>query len=425
MDDTIFLQFYNRTKGGYFDLCNGFSDTHELCKSKGDFYWTEHELDRAKWYLNETYANRKLPINKGTIYISAIYMNHLYQAYIWAKEYPNIRFIVGGPIAAERRIDGKRWNPVYLKVNRYDMLPSNLVITGRSVEDWFNVPNFSGKWKLDVPEFVPNDSNVYFSYTLDNGCYWSKCVFCNIAIHAKEVFRKRRDMKYEFKDIDHDGHKIVRLNTGSITTKYIRDVLPELPLRDDMEYRLFMRPAKAENRALKEVLNKCGDEFPKLVLGFGMEFPTNRMLRYIGKGADTDEVLAFLHLCHCNKIHINANFILGWNNLIENDIRELENFMDNVPENSITTFQMRWLMAHPYTKIHNTYEGKAIELGPFYEGFRTKINEKQMGLNKEAGDIICHYSRIKHYKVEGMVNIRKHLDKNNDVSLHEMKTSNL
>ncbi len=40
------------------------------------------------------------------------------------------------------------------------MLPSNLELTGRSVEDWFQVPNFSGKWKVDVPEFVPNDSPV-------------------------------------------------------------------------------------------------------------------------------------------------------------------------------------------------------------------------------------------------------------------------
>ena len=55
-------------------------------------------------------------------------------------------------------------------------------------------------------------------------------------------------MNYEFKDIEHDGHKIVRLNTGSITTKYIREVLPELPRRNDIEYRLFIRPAKAETK---------------------------------------------------------------------------------------------------------------------------------------------------------------------------------
>ena len=412
MRDTLFLQFYNKTKSGYFDLCNGFSDTYDLCKSKGDFYWTEHEIDRTKWYFDETYENRELPISKGTVYISAIYMNHLYQSYVWAIKYPNIRFIVGGPIAAERRIDENRWHPVYVEVDSHNMLPPNLELTGQSVEDWFEVPNFSGKWKVDVPEFVPNDSRIYFSYTLDNGCYWRKCVFCNIALHAREVFRKREGMKYEFEDMEHNGHKIVRLNTGSITTKYIRKVLPEIPRGDDIEYRLFVRPAKAENTALKDVLSECGDKFPKLVLGFGMEFPTNRMLKYIGKGCNTDEVLEFLRICHENKIHINANFILGWDNLIQDDIKELENFMDSVPENSITTFQMRWLFAHPHTKVHDTYKGKAVKLGPFYEGFRTEINEEQIQLNKEAGDIINQYSSIKNYKLEGMVNIRKYLKKN-------------
>ena len=415
MRDTIFLQFYNKTKSAYFDLCNGFSDTYDLCNNKGDFYWTEHEINRTKWYSEKTYENRVLPISKGTVYISAIYMNHLYQSYVWAKEYPDINFIVGGPIAAERHIDKSGWHPVYLKVDNYDILPSNLEITGRSVEDWFGVPNFSGKWKVDIPEFVPNDSRIYFSYTLDNGCYWRKCVFCNIALHAKEVFRKRKDLKYEFEDMEHDGHKIVRLNTGSITIKYIKEVLPELPRRDDIEYRLFIRPAKAETTALKEVLSENGGKFPKLILGFGMEFPSNRMLRYIGKGCNTDEVLDFLHLCFENKIHANANFILGWNNLIEDDIRELEMFMDSVPENSITTFQIRWLLAHPHTDIHDNHKGKAIKLGPFYEGFRTEIDEKQIGLNREAGDIINQYSSIKHYKLEGMGNIKKHLGMNKNL----------
>jgi hypothetical protein len=42
-----------------------------------------------------------------------------------------------------------------------------------------------------------------------------------------------------------------------------------------------------------------------------------------------------------------------------------------------------------------------------------------MELNKEAGDIIGHYSRIKHYKVEGMVNIKRHLAMNKNLSESE------
>ena len=409
MADTLFVQFYNQTKGGYFDLCNGFSDTYDLCKGKGDFFWTEHEADRKKWFIDETYTTRKLPINKGTVYISAIYTNHLYQSYVWAKECPHIQFIVGGPVAAEKRIDSKGWHPLYFMIDSNDVLPSNLKITGRSVEDYFGVENFSGKWKLDLPEFVPDDGIIYFSYTLDNGCYWSRCIFCNIALHAKNLFRERKNMDFEFQHLPHHGRKIVRLNTGSITIRYIREVMPALPYKDDIEYRLFMRPAKAENRALKEALHKRSGQFPNCVLGFGIEFPSNRMLRYIDKGCSTDEILEFLHVCKSNKIRVNANLILGWNNLIEDDVREMKNFMEHIPEHSITTVQVRWLFAHPHTKVHDMYKGERITIGPFYEGFHVEINRKQKRLNKEAGDIISDYQPIKHYKLEGMANIRNNL----------------
>ena len=67
MKDTLFIQFYSKTKSGWFDLCNGFSDTYDLCKSKGDFFWMEHEADNDKWYEEKTYQDRPLPIKKGPV----------------------------------------------------------------------------------------------------------------------------------------------------------------------------------------------------------------------------------------------------------------------------------------------------------------------------------------------------------------------
>jgi len=86
--------------------------------------------------------------------------------------------------------------------------------------------------------------------------------------------------------------------------------------------------------------------------------------------------------------------------------------MDRVPDNSITSVQVRWLFAHPHTKVHDMYKGERIILGPFYEGFHVEISEKQKELNKEAADIISLYCTIKHYKLEGMVNIKENLQKN-------------
>jgi hypothetical protein len=410
MSDTLFLQFYNKMNT-YYDLCNGFSDTFDLCKKRGDFYWTEHEVERPKWYREDTYENRELPISRGTVYVSAIYMNHLYQSYVWAKQYPDIQFTVGGPVAAEKTICDGAWDPVYTTLENPDQLPPNLTITGRSVEDIFGVPNFSGKWKLEVPEFVPPDGKIYFSYTLDNRCYWSKCIFCNIALHAGDAFRKRKYMNFEFKDMPHPGKKIVRLNTGSMTPQYIRDVLPSLPVRDDLEYRLFMRPSRGEIDAFREVLENNGT-IPKMVLGFGAEFPSNRMLKHLDKGFTTDDILDFLSLCRRHHIDINANFILGWDNFVEDDIRELENFMGDMETGAITTLQVRWLFAHPHTKIHDTYYGKPVRLGPFYEGFRTDVSDEQREFARQAVEIMKNYSNAKEYQFQGMSYISEYLPKN-------------
>jgi hypothetical protein len=289
MTNTLFIQFFNQTKSGYYDLSNGFSDAYDLCRSQGNFYWVEHEPDNNKWYEEATYQGRALPIKKGRVIIRASYINHLYQAYTCAKQYPDIEFTVGGPVASERCASDVGWNSVHFKVE--GDLPRNLTLTGKSVEALFGQPDFSGTWKLDVPEQVPDNSRIYFSYTLENMCYWKKCPFCSIAQHAPETFRKRKKFDLEFKNLDYNGHKIVRLNTGSITPHDIRKLLPSVPVNNDIEYRFFMRTARAENKALKDVLDSAGDCFPDCTIGFVIEFPSNRMWHYLNKGTSMEEDL--------------------------------------------------------------------------------------------------------------------------------------
>ena len=214
-------------------------------------------------------------------------------------------------------------------------------------------------------------------------------------------------MGFEFRDLAHNGSKIIRLNTASITPKHIRELLPDLPCGDDIEYRVFMRPAKAENDALEEVFKGWKGEIPNLMFGIGMEFPSSRMLEYVCKGFDKAEMLESLRICSGHGIHVNANFILGWNNLIEDDLRELEDFMDLIPEDSLTNLQLRWLLAHPYTKIHDTCAGEPIRLGPFYLGFRVEVSEKQMELNLQAAEIIKQSAARKNFKIEGLRNLKK------------------
>ena len=406
MTDTLFIQFFNQTKSGYYALCNGFSDVYDLCRSKGDFYWVEHEADNNKWYDQATYQGRELPIKKGRIYVSASYINHLYQAYTWAKQYPNIQFVVGGPVASERCTSDNGWHSVHFNVE--GDLPENLSLTGKSVEALFGKADFSGTWKLDVPEQVPANSRIYFSYTLENMCYWKKCPFCSIAQHAPETFRKRDEFYLEFKDLDYDGHKIVRLNTGSITPGHIRKLLPAVPANNDIEYRFFMRTARAENKALKEVLERTSERFPDCTIGFGIEFPSNHMWHHLNKGTSMEAVFESISLCHDNGIKVNANVILGWKNLTREDLADLKYFMETIENSAVTTLQLRWLFAHPYTEIHESYNGgEPVRLGPFNSGFNVKLTDAQMALNLEAAQLIKEYCSKKSIHLEGFKNLQK------------------
>jgi len=409
MGDTLFIQFYNKTYSGWFDLCNGFSDTWDLCRSKGDFLWIPLDMDTDQWYDENAYTRIPLPIQKGTVYVSASYVNQLYQAFLWANQYPDITFFVGGPVASERYCAEPGWHSVHFKVEH--PLPANLVVTGQSVESLFGVPEFSGRWHLEVPDRIPANSRIYFSYTLENQCYWKKCPFCSIAQHSSAHFRKRKILDLAFTDLDYTGHKIVRLNTGSITPEHIRSILPLLPATPDMEYRFFMRAAAAETRAMEAAVSKMQGQVPDCTLGFGIEFPSDRMWQYLNKGTRMDDVIKTLEFCTKTGFKVNANVILGWNNLTEQDLIDLEGFMENLSADTVTTLQLRWLFAHPYTKIYDTYEGveNSIRLGPFNCGFNVRVSPEQQTLNLRAADIMKQYCDTKGITLQGYKNLAKGL----------------
>lgn len=169
MKDSYFLQFYKKVKpgtseGGYvfatprktmfYALHNSYSDTVDLCKKHGDFIWFEED--------SNPYS---LEIEKGTLYISSILYKHMDIISCWIDEYSDIKFVVGGP--------GVIRDGVVL-----DKKP-NVIWTTKSVEQYFNEPDFSYQWKLELPDIPEKDSELSFGYTLDTNCYWGKCIFCN------------------------------------------------------------------------------------------------------------------------------------------------------------------------------------------------------------------------------------------------------
>ena len=412
MSETLFVQFYSQRRSRIYNLLNGFSDTYDLCRQHGTFYWMPDEPDESRWYQYDRYASNPLPISRGTMYISVLDVNHLYQCWVWAKEHPEIQFIVGGPVASARDTQSPHWDPAYVCVKDPGAIPANLTITGKSVEQWFGVPDFSGRWHLDIPPDIPPDSRIYFSYTLDDDCFWRRCIYCNISCHDRRFVRRRETLAFEFADLPFDGTKLVRLNTGSITPRQFKALLPILPRGNGFEYRTFIRAAAPENSALKEAVAACNGDVPEIVLGIGVEFPTQRMLDHVDKGFGPDEIIQCLEICQEAGIATNGNVIVGWDNLTTGDITELESFMQQIPVGSFRALQLRWLFAHPFTGIHERYHGKPVTFGPFYEGFSVSLDDpKMVALNRRAVDIFEHYADIKQYRLEGLDAIRTRLSK--------------
>ncbi|MCF8092395.1 MAG: hypothetical protein K9K40_08030, partial [Desulfotignum sp.] len=76
---------------------------------------------------------------------------------------------------------------------------------------------------------------------------------------------------------------------------------------------------------------------------------------------------------------------------------------------TVTTLQLRWLFAHPYTRIYDTYDGveNSIRLGPFNCGFNVKVNPDQLALNQAAARIIKTCCDKKGIHLQGYKNLNK------------------
>ena len=375
--DTLFVQFYSKTS--YPPLCfhlgNGFSDTYDLCNRKGDFHWVRYHYEKI--------VVEELPIKKGTVYISSLFVGQLHIAYLWAKKYPNIKFIVGGPGVHSSYLVGE--------------IPKNLLLTEKTVEEWFEVPNFSGKWNLQIPKEIPANDTIYFTYVLDNRCYWGNCIFCSYDnARTLTANRIRKDIKFEFEKINYNGKKMIRLGTDAIAPKHIR-ILNKLPLVKNLDsYKAFLRAGKKELNTIKSLDNL--DWLDIIRFNIGLEFPTDRMWKYMKKGYDTETVVELLNFLKKNFI---IKIIIGWNNLIEDDLINLERFMKRIPtgENRCTV-KLGNLYAIPGTYIHETYKkGKEYFLEPFYIGFKPYLTKDQIELNNTAKDIVLKYAEKKRYNI--------------------------
>jgi hypothetical protein len=375
--DVLFVQFYYdnyHNNNASVILDNGFQNVYHDCINVGDFLWvrhfeTEHEMEK-----------NRLPIHSGTVYVSAFYYDHLIQAYIWARQYPQIKFIIGGPA---------------VRYGNYtcDQKPRNLLSnTGLAEEVIFGKSKPNKQWAIDIPkELIKDKKEVRFSYNLDRRCYWGKCIYCDGYVKSQEKSMNNDMSNLHIPDID--IRKMIRLNIPSMPPVFFSKMLKKLPRRSDVIYDFFVRGGEETIPHLTSGMKQCEngngpgpDQFRWVV---GIEWPSDRMLAYMKKGTTNDHLLQLLRLAGKYQVPVGMPFIFGWNNLTKDDVLHAKQFINEVEEipNLQTSCVGFTLEVHPSTPLyHKIDKAELIPAGKklFNNGeCRVKLKPEQHALNED------------------------------------------
>jgi len=365
----LFIQFYVEHYNAY-NLCNGFSSAYNYCKSIGDFVWlSDKEMN-----------NFQMPFNKGTVYISIFFTKQLEQVYNWASEYPDIKFIGGGPAIT----------------SGYDstiVLPNNLKLVIQSVEEYFNIPNTSEKWDLDISSIqlkLNKARALTFSYPINSSCYWKKCIFCKQ--HVGNLRRNKNVDLTNAYNIKYNGMINIRLDSPSITTSDIKSIIPKLKYKDNYAIDFLMRCDKAIYTTLDNVLKNFKGEIPNLKIRLGIEFPSNRLLSYMKKGFSVDDILNTIKILNKYKnIKIYGLFIVSWPTINEQDIDELKHFINETSNLKIDVISFSKLFCMTNTKAYEMYKNtieRQLYATNLYKGYYPQLTNKEKEYDNKAIELI-------------------------------------
>ncbi|MEW6617789.1 MAG: hypothetical protein AB1422_00300 [bacterium] len=387
--ETIFIQFLHDKARNSIILNNGFSNVYNECKNAGDFFWSKHYSEISAMEKN------CLPIKNGKAYISAFYYDHLMQSYIWARQYPDIRFIAGGPAVRYANFTSQN-------------LPYNLTLSKGLAEKVIFLKDKPNKtWDIDIPVNLIKGKNIIrFAYNIDRRCYWGKCIFCDGYNKDWESPLNNNIDNLKIPKLNGNINKIVRLNIPSITPKFLKNEVPKLPRRNDVIFDFFIRAGKEILPVITQVLEDCANGIGPAPEQFrfviGVEFPSDRMLQYMGKGTSRALLLKLLSLAERYKISVGIPFIFGWNNLTLKDVQEAVDFIKKVEQmEALETFSTGFtLEIHPNSPVFKQF--KTSELIPirrkiFNNGeCRIKLNKEQQELNEAVRSFYLH-SKINSY----------------------------
>jgi hypothetical protein len=390
MEDVLFVQFYDTKVNPIWpsdapftvaQFANGFSSVWNECKNMGDFFWVEGVSDFNDY---AAMATNPLPIEKGKVYISAWYSPHLVQAFIWATMYPDIEFVVGGHSKANRPT--------------YPDLPNLRITEGLAEREIFGTKEVSKNWHLEIPDDLLPESidTVMFSYAIERKCYWGKCNFCDDGYIAPRAERLGNDGSSLYLPDTRIPGKLIFLYEPSMSPNFLRRHYKNLPVGDDVCFDMFCRGDHAVAQAMREIFGKGeGPKPTNTYWSVGVEFPSNRMLEWMCKGATVESLLETVKVALEHKARLIMLLMTGWDDLVDSDVEEAIKFFDDVKEcvqSCDGSIQFIWtdLLFTPGTRLTEEYLGmedkrKRMTMDAWGAGvYKIAIDERQRELNERA-----------------------------------------
>lgn len=337
MKDVYFIQYYG--KNPWYDTFpkyhfrNGFSQTYKSLKNKGDFIWV-NEKD-------------EIPIDKGTLYISVWFVEIIPSIIKKAKENPNLEIHIGGP--AFSKYEGN--------IEHVKNLHVHSIIT---VEELFNLEYDKNAWGLDIPSGF---DNIGYNVSIEAGvgCIWGKCNYCKRVGRSENYTSLTRT---DIPIIDYDSNKYIWLNTSCINPDDLSTIFLKLPYRDDLFIGTYIRGDNLMLKALQKNLPLMKTNTQHLTFSMGVEIPSNRMLKYINKGTTVKSLKNNLSLIASYGIHLNLTLMLGFNNFTWDDVKEIQDFFEDLKNTvdlskiHVTLYKLMILKDRP---IYKNPPGKLIK----------------------------------------------------------------
>ena len=334
-----FIQFYEIDN--ILRLRNSFSSVWSVIKNRGEIIW----IDPTK---------NIFPDVNGTVYISCTFEQDLDYTKKWVSLRPDVEFIVGGPAV------------IYMQYN--SNIP-NLKTDNRQMFEVLGVEPTKDLWGISIPITIPDHMYVYYNYSLafGNQCYWGKCNFC------RTETRKETTVDVERIPILKPYHNVIWLNQQAITPRNILNLFPNFS--EESIYSFYLRA----DHSVQNTLNKVpiNNSLRPMI---GVEFPSDRMLKLMNKGIDTETLLNTVLLFLQNGCHVILTIIHAWPNLDESDVRSVEYFLNKIePFKKQINCVNHWLFTHE--KEDNTIPCMTKYGKPYYI---YKLSKEQEDLNNKV-----------------------------------------